>query len=191
MVNNKNFIYISIGVIVLIIIIVLVILLTKKKTPVGDKYSVENEFGKFNLTKSPDILTVDASFKNLDNISAIHIHSDNGNSKPIIAWLCTSTEWENGTLQNTPGSNYPGCSSNNKLCSLNSPNGTPNIKDIQNKTKTYTFTNNGFCDKSIFDTNKFILAVHGKNFQKINNGCLEKDKTPGIDAIKLSNFIKN
>ena len=134
---------------------------------------------------------VSAVFKNLRGVSAIHIHTIDSNEKPgpIIGWLCTSKEWQNGVKQNTPGSNSPGCRMDNKHCTLIAPEGTPSVSDIQYKTRVYSVKNDLLYNKSVFTTTNLILIVHGTNFQYISDGKLSSG-VPGIDPIMATRFVK-
>jgi hypothetical protein len=113
-----------------------------------------------------------AIFKDLSNVSAIHIHS-NLTNMPILVWLATSREWENGVAQATPLNNSPCCFVNyNNKCSLTAPYNVPN-------TKYSSFTNFNFCvelnacnpQECDWKTVDFLVNVHGYDFGRVDNGC--------------------
>jgi hypothetical protein len=121
-------------------------------------------------------------FKNLEGVSASHIHSAAGNN-PILVWLATSKEWEQGVAQGTPGSNAPCCTPGKKGCTLGAPPCTPQSKNSSFKIFRFkvqpTSCVGGTCPWISEGT---LLNFHGYNFQKVVNGCLTQG-TPGADMI--------
>lgn len=129
-----------------------------------------------------------AYFKDLSEVSAIHIHS-NLPTMPILVWIASSQEWENGVAQATPLSNAPCCfirkgDDLQTLCSLKSPYHVPN-------TKFSSFTSSSFCVElepclskdCDWKKNDFVINVHGYNFASVGkSGCPDSLK-PGADVI--------
>ena len=153
-------------------------------------YGAKSKYAKVTYSVNGDEITINASFGNLDKVSAVHIHTnDNGKPGAIIAWLATTDEWQSGVIQNTPGKNAPCCSKQNKFCSLAAPNNTPTIKNVMNNSMAYVVSKE-FCKKDCPWINKgTFLVVHGYDFQKVINGCISNEK-PGIDVIDAIPFTK-
>jgi hypothetical protein len=142
---------------------------------------------EFTTSEDGDTIFINVNYKDLTGVSAIHIHTNNhGSPGPILAWLGTSNEWQHGVAQNTPGSNMPCCSANNKLCTLAAPNSTPYISNLSNTVHTFTVTN-AKCKDCPWLENGTFLDVHGFNFQQVVNGKLTNEK-PGADIISNTLF---
>ena len=126
-------------------------------------------------------------FKNLEGVSACHIHSAAGNN-PILVWLATSKEWEQGVAQGTPGSNAPCCVPGKKGCTLGAPPCTPESKNSSFKIFRFKVQPSscvgGTCPWISQGT---LLNFHGYNFQKVVNGCLTEG-TPGADMISSVSY---
>jgi hypothetical protein len=122
-------------------------------------------------------------FNNLDKVSAVHIHSSEGNN-PILVWLATSNEWENGVAQGTPGANSPCCIPGKLGCTLNAPPGTPLTNCYSNKTFLFQCNPPNQCVGGTcpWISDGLLLNFHGYNFQQVVNGCLTLG-TPGADMI--------
>jgi len=153
-------------------------------------YGANSKYVKATYRVNNDGITINASFGNLEKVSAIHIHAnDNGKPGPIIAWLATTNEWQSGVTQNTPGKNAPCCSKQNKFCSLAAPDNTPTIKNVMNDSMSYVVSKE-FCKKDCpWINNGTFLVVHGYDFQKVTNSCITNEK-PGIDVIDAVPFAK-
>ena len=138
---------------------------------------------------------VTIKYKNLSGVSAIHIHAnDNGSPGPILGWLGTTKQWQNGVKQNTHGSNSPCCIKNNPNCLLIAPNGTPFLsKKMENIEQSFIFYKKCGTSKCKSDCmwikNGSFLVVHGFKFQQLENGVLTKG-TPGLDVIEYTPFTE-
>jgi hypothetical protein len=143
---------------------------------------------EYNTSSDSNTLYITVNYKDLTGVSAIHIHvNNNGSPGPVLAWLGTTSEWQSGVAQNTPGGNSPCCNKINKLCTLVAPNSTPNIRELSNTTMTFTVTN-PLCNKKCpWINNGTLLDVHGFNFQKVVDGNLTSE-TPGADIISNTVF---
>ena len=142
---------------------------------------------EYNTSDDAQTLYITVHYKDLTNVSAIHIHTNNnGSPGPILAWLGTSKEWQQGVAQNTPGGNSPCGSDNNPLSTLAAPQGTPYINNLANSTRTFTVTNktSKLCP---WIGNGTVVCCHGFNFQKVINGQLTNEK-PGADMISNNLF---
>ena len=126
-------------------------------------------------------------------VSAVHIHSA-ATGNPILVWLATSHEWENGVAQAAPLANAPCCvpgkKTTNPTCSLQSPSGTP-------LTKCSSFSKYSFCISKPVDCEGescpwtregTLLNFHGYQFQTVINGCPTKG-TPGADLLVSVPFV--
>lgn len=153
-------------------------------------FEASTKYADANFTTSTDgqTLYVTVNYKNLADVSAVHIHTNNnGSPGPIIAWLGTTEEWQQGVKQNTPGTNSPCCNVNNPLCTLAAPVGTPLIQELTNSVRTFTITNS--CGKDCpWIENGTLLVIHGYNFQRVVDGKLTNEK-PGIDPIAHVEFM--
>jgi hypothetical protein len=195
---SKNAIFILIAIIICIIIFIVIQSLHNiTKQPLTSLHLLGNKtFGstckyadvEYKTNSDASTLYITVKYKDLIGVSAIHIHvNNNGSPGPILAWLGTTEEWNSGVAQNTPGANSPCCDVVNKLCTLASPESTPNIRDLSNSTMTFTVKNN-FCNKNCpWINNGTLLDVHGFNFQKVINGSLTKE-APGADIISNTTF---
>jgi len=144
---------------------------------------------EYTTSQDAETLFITVKYKDLTGVSAIHIHvNNNGTPGPILAWLGTTDDWQQGVTQNTPGTNSPCCNINNPLCSLIAPLGTPNINNLSNSVMKYTVKNN-CCNKYCpWIESGTLLDVHGLNFQKVINCQLTKEK-PGLDLISNTPFL--
>ena len=166
---------------------------TKKNiTSLGKKsFNASSKYVDVSFSKNSDgqLINISAKYKDLKGVSAIHIHvNNNGSPGPIIAWLGTTEEWQQGVIQNTPGKNSPCCNYNNPLCTLAAPKGTPKIMNLSKSKKYFNIENNS-CNKSCpWIKNGTFLVIHGFNFQKVENGELTKEN-PGLDVIAAIPFL--
>jgi len=166
---------------------------TKKNiTSLGKKsFNASSKYVDVSFSKNSDgqLINISAKYKDLKGVSAIHIHvNNNGSPGPIIAWLGTTEEWQQGVIQNTPGKNSPCCNYNNPLCTLAAPKGTPKIMNLSKSKKYFNIENNS-CNKSCpWIKNGTFLVIHGFNFQKVENGELTKENT-GLDVIAAIPFL--
>lgn len=144
---------------------------------------------EYETSQDAETIFITVKYKDLTGVSAIHIHvNNNGMPGPILAWLGTTDEWQQGITQNTPGTNSPCCNENNPLCTLVAPSGTPNINNLSNSLMKYTVKNN-YCNKGCpWIEAGTLLDVHGFNFQKVINCQLTKEK-PGLDLISNNPFV--
>ena len=133
-------------------------------------------------------MNIVVQYKDLEGVSAIHIHeNNNGTAGPIIAWLATSEAWQNGVAQNKPQSNGNCCTSTNPECSLIAPSYTPRVSTLSNKKRSFIVKKpNKSCT---WLSGGALLVVHGPKFQQTIRGILTKGK-PGLDVISLTTFIR-
>uniref|UniRef100_A0A6C0B9I6 CHRD domain-containing protein n=1 Tax=viral metagenome TaxID=1070528 RepID=A0A6C0B9I6_9ZZZZ len=155
-------------------------------------YSASSPYADVTFRGNDRIMYVNVKYKNLSNVSAIHIHADNnGSPGPILAWLGTTEDWQRGVKQTTKNSNAPCCSKNNPKCLLASPDhiGTPYLSTLmENSEKTFVFRNDSKSPgKCPWIKHGAMLVVHGFNFQQNINGKLTSGK-PGLDIILKSVF---
>lgn len=132
-------------------------------------------------------------FNSLQGVSAVHIHSA-VDGEPILVWLATSREWNEGVAQGTPGANAPCCSPCKAGCNLIAPSCTPLTKYSSNQRFYFCVpipvacldaaSNGGTCPWISQGT---VLNFHGYNFQQVHNGCLTPG-TPGADMIESVPF---
>lgn len=142
----------------------------------------------FTTNSTADEMKIKVKYKTLDGVSAIHIHvNESGSPGPILAWLGTSLEWQNGVAQNVKGSNGNCCIDGNS-CSLVAPLGTPIISNLANTTHTF-IVKKPKSENCPWIKQGALLDVHGPNFQKKVNGQLTKER-PGLDLISNSPFIR-
>ena len=133
--------------------------------------------------------------KRAGRLTAAHIHKNvGGKPGPILHWLGTTSKWNHGAHQMTPGANAPCCS--NKRCDMVAPKGTRNMKN--KGTRRFRFNPKiASCSKSkrkcaahkkMGDN---ILVVHGKNFRSYGRkGC--KTKGPiGVDPLGMKKFTRS
>jgi hypothetical protein len=179
--------------IILVVLYVLYMFLRSSKQPFENgknstfKASTKYADASYTISADGETLYITINYKDLKDVSAVHIHTNNnGSPGPIIAWLGTTDEWQQGVTQNTPGKNSPCCNVNNPLCTLAAPMGTPLIQELTNSVRTFTITNS--CSKDCpWIENGTLLVIHGYNFQRVVNGKLTKD-APGIDPIAHVEF---
>lgn len=161
-----------------------------KKSLNNQIYTANSKYVDVSLTINSvkESMKINVNYKDLKGVSAIHIHNNNnGSPGQIIAWLGTSKEWQHGVLQNTPGNNCPCCNINNPLCLLSAPRGTPNIKTLSGKNKTFSNKNKSINKTCPWIKNGAFLVIHGYNFQRVSNGELTKEK-PGLDVLAAIPF---
>jgi hypothetical protein len=164
----------------------------KNNTSLGKKsFNASSKYVDVSFITNSDgkSINITARYKDLNGVSAIHIHNNNnGSPGPILAWLGTTEEWQQGVTQNTPGKNCPCCNNNNPLCTLAAPKGTPKIMNLS-KSKKYFNVKNKSCNKSCPWIQKgTFLVIHGFNFQRVENGELTKEN-PGLDVIAAIPFL--
>ena len=164
----------------------------KNNTSLGKKsFNASSKYVDVSFTTNSDrqSINIAARYKDLNGVSAIHIHiNNNGSPGPIIAWLGTTEEWQQGVIQNTPGKNSPCCNNNNPLCTLAAPKGTPKIMNLSNSKKYFNVKNNSSNKSCPWIKNGTFLVIHGFNFQKVENGELTKEN-PGLDVIAAIPFL--
>ena len=190
----KFVLYLVIVLVVLCILCLLQSLLLNKskqsfKNIKNNVFEASTKYADVSFTTSTDeqTLFITVNYKNLSDVSALHIHTNkNGSPGPIIAWLGTTNQWQHGVAQNKSGKNSPCCSVNNPLCKLAAPFGTPNILELSNSVRTFTVSNSCGPDCPWIE-NGTILVVHGYNFQTVVHGKLT-NKKPGVDPIAHVKF---
>jgi hypothetical protein len=152
-------------------------------SPYADVYFKANSY----------IMFIKVIYKDLKGLSAFHIHvNNNGSPGPILAWLGTTVEWQNGVAQNGQNSNSPCCTIQNPNCSLISPPGTPYLKSIEVPfTKKFVVYNEHVkCNSDStcpWINNGTLLDFHGPNFQQEYDGKLTPG-VPGADMIFQATF---
>jgi hypothetical protein len=161
-------------------------------------YEASSEYAKVKFfIKKNGNLHIKAKFYDVSTISGIHIHTNfNGSSGPIIVWLGTTTQWQNGITQNTPLTNSTpsyNCAINNNskknsMATIIAPENTPHLKNLSNTTQYYKINKN-VCPSCPWITDGTFLDIHGKNFQYLD-GCKIVGTTPGIDMIDSIPFEK-
>jgi len=157
----------------------------------SDTFEARTKYADVTFTTSNDnqTLHITVHYKNLSDVSALHIHTNNnGSPGPIIAWLGTTNTWQNGVTQNKSGKNSPCCNATNPFCKLAAPMGTPLIQDLSNRVRTFTVTNS-FGKDCPWIKNGTMLVIHGYNFQTVVDGQLT-NKKPGIDPIAHVKFSR-
>jgi len=152
------------------------------------KYRAESPYGVSEYTVLPDqSIEGYIRFYNLEGVSACHIHSAAGGN-PILVWLATSKEWENGVAQGTPGANSPCCTPGKSGCNLKAPPCTPQTKSSSNKYFKFKVKPSqcvgGSCPWISSGT---LLNFHGYKFQQVVNGCLTAG-SPGADMISSVSY---
>jgi len=167
-----------------------------KYTNSNDKfkeYKSQNKYAHVKFKANNNVMYVTVDYKNLEGVSAIHIHANvNGSPGPILGWLGTTQQWQDGVKQNTPDTNAPCCIKNNPKCSLTAPIGIPLLSVEMEKTqKTFTFYKKCGTQKCksecMWIKNGSFLVVHGFKFQQLVDGVLTKGK-PGLDVIEFTPF---
>jgi hypothetical protein len=159
------------------------------------EYTSHNKYADVVFKANNKVMYVTIKYKNLAGISAIHIHANNkGSPGPILAWLGTTQEWQNGVKQNTLGTNLPCCTKNNPKCLLIAPNGTPFLsKKMEGIEQSFIFYKKCGTSKCKSDCmwikNGSFLVVHGFKFQQLEDGVLTKG-TPGLDVIEFTPFTE-
>jgi hypothetical protein len=159
------------------------------------EYTVKSKHADVVFRSNNSVMYVSIKYKNLAGLSAIHIHANtNGSPGPILAWLGTTSQWQHGVKQNTPGTNSPCCTRNNPNCTLVAPPGTPYLsKELENTEKYFIFykkcnTNSCKSDCEWIENGTFLVS-HGFNFQQLYDGVLTKAPPgPGIDVIEALPF---
>jgi len=153
-------------------------------------FSATNTYATVHIQETSDNYIIQAVFTDLlnNNVAAVHIHSNVGGAPgPILAWLLTSPQWQDGTLQQTPGKNSPCCNTAaGSRCSLVAPPGTMMVSSAV-PNRVYTFrASKKYCGSScpgITMGSPFaFLVIHGGNFQTVSNGCLSVGQ-PQLDVL--------
>ena len=139
----------------------------------------------FTTNDAEDFMYITVKYKDLTGVSGVHIHvNNNGQSGPILAWLGTTTAWQTGVLQNTPGKNSPCCTKNNTLCVLAAPQEIPYLTNLANTQRTFKVYKSDCGGPSCpWITNGASLDFHGFNFQQVTDGVLTSAQ-PGLDMIE-------
>ena len=190
--KNNNLVY-GLLIIIIIIIIIAIIYLIKDMffSMSTNTYQALSKNGTqvlFSTNKNNDTILIKANFTDLSGLSGIHIHANNnGKPGPIIAWLVTTPEWQNGVMQNKPNSNSPCCKNN--LCNLIAPKGTPFLHQLKNRERIFKEYKCNSCTKCPWIDNGALLVLHGTNFQTDINGVKTKG-SPGIDIMEIIPFNK-
>ena len=159
------------------------------------EYTSQNKYADVKFKANNNVMYVTIKYKNLDGVSAIHIHAnDNGSPGPILGWMGTTQQWQDGVKQNTAGTNAPCCTKNNPKCTLAAPMGTPFLSvEMEKMEKTFTFYKKCGTQKCKSDCmwikNGSFLVVHGFNFQQVVDGILTNGE-PGIDVIEHTPFTQ-
>ncbi len=161
-------------------------------------YIAKSEYAKVKFfVKKNGNLYIKAKFYDVSKITGIHIHTNfNGMSGPIIVWLGTTKQWQNGITQNTPLTNSTpsySCAINNNckknnMCTIVAPENTPHLKNLSYTTKYYKIDKK-VCTSCPWISDGTFLDIHGKNFQYLD-GCKIIGTTPGIDMIDSIPFVK-
>ena len=152
-------------------------------------FSVTGKCADVTFRANDTVMYINIKYKNLEGISAIHIHvNKNGTPGPILAWLGTTEAWQRGVAQNTPGSNSPCCTKNNPKCNLVAPEGTPFLtKEMEGTEKEFVFykqCGTSKCNAKLpWITQGTLLDSHGFNFQQVINGLLT-NQAPGADMLE-------
>jgi hypothetical protein len=158
-------------------------------------YTSQNKYADVTFKANNNVMYVTIKYKDLAGVSAIHIHAnENGSPGPILGWLGTTQQWQDGVKQNTPGTNSPCCTKNNPKCILTAPNGTPFLSvEMEKMEKTFTFYKKCGTQKCksecMWIKNGSFLVVHGFNFQQVVDGNLTNGK-PGLDIIEHTPFTQ-
>ena len=156
------------------------------------EYSATSPYADVTFRANDQVMYVNVKYKNLNGVSAIHIHvNNNGSPGPILAWLGTTNEWQNGVAQNSLNGNAPCSTKSNPNSILASPTniGTPYLNELtENSERTFVIYNeNSSPGKCPWIQNGTLLDIHGFNFQQKINGKLTSGK-PGADMIYQSVF---
>jgi len=161
-------------------------------------YIAENEYASCEFSiEEDDTLLIRCIFHSIDGVSAIHIHSA-APPNPILAWLATSVQWENGVAQTSFQSNLPCCSNVNGLCNLQAPAGTPLVDEIELDV-IYEYRVQRpveFCISTSvaplcpWTSKGTLLNVHGTNFLYYNNNCgqVPEGAIAGTDLLISTEF---
>jgi len=199
--NFKNNRFTSILYFMLFLVIVVFIIIwfynlnNNNNTTYFQKYVVSSKHADVVFNANDSVMHVTIKYKDLTGVSGIHIHvNNNGTPGPILAWLGTTTAWQRGVKQNTPGTNSPCCTRNNPKCTLTAPEGTPYLsKELENTEKTFVFYKKCGTSKCKSQCpwleNGVLLDSHGFNFQQVIDGVLTKE-APGLDLIENTPFQK-
>jgi hypothetical protein len=161
------------------------------------EFQSHNEYASVKIQEEHDYYMMEAIFspRILHDVTAVHIHSNVNNAPgPIIAWLLTTSQWQNGVLQQTPGKNSPCCNvSTGSTCRLAAPPGTLTIDSIKPNTSYHFKIPRKYCGFScpgITKNSPFaFLVIHGTNFQYVTNGCLSAGK-PQLDVLLASPLMQ-
>jgi hypothetical protein len=145
-----------------------------------------NKFASVNVTIKNNKLSYNAKLKNTNKVSAVHIHQNKkGKPGPILSWIATSNQWNNGVLQNKKGINKP-CCGKEKKCNLTAPKGTRKVKSYIKIKNSNTIKKQKGCKGT---KPGLFLVIHGKKYQyRKKNKTLSKGK-PGLNIIKINKFI--
>ena len=198
--SYSPYLYSILGLIILIIIVYLLYSFFKKPSLYYynnmkfKEYSATSPYADVIFKGNDKVMYITVKYKNLRGVSAIHIHvNNNGKPGPILAWLGTTTEWQNGVAQNATNANSPCSTKSNPKSILASPTniGTPYLNELtEYSEKTFVFYNeNKNPGKCPWIQNGTLLDIHGFNFQQKINGKLTSGK-PGADIIYQSVFYE-
>lgn len=100
------------------------------------EYSANSPYADVTFRGNDEVMYVTVKYKDLKGVSAIHIHvNNNGSPGPILAWLGTTNEWQNGVAQTATNANSPCSTKSNPNGVLASPDniGTPYINELNRK----------------------------------------------------------
>lgn len=123
-------------------------------------------------------------FFSIEGISAMHIHSAQM-PNPVLVWVLTSDQWQNGVAQTSFGINSPCCS--NQQCNVVAPNNIPTVETVElNKLYKIIATPPLNClQKNMpcpWTSQGTLFNMHGFQFQSYDR-CRLSDGMPGIDLI--------
>ena len=153
-----------------------------------NRYQVDNEYVTCVYYEIKNVLYVEVIFKSVEGVSAIHIHSAQS-PNPVLVWLLTSQEWQNGVAQTTFKSNFPCCS--NLQCNVVAPTDIPFTNNVI-LFQPYQFIVSPPLDclnmeNCPWTSQGTILNIHGKQFQYFDR-CRLSDGMPGIDLLSSTPF---
>ena len=161
-----------------------------------ETFSISGKCADVSFRANDTVMYIKIKYKDLDGISAIHIHvNNNGMPGQILAWLGTTEAWQRGVKQNSLGSNSPCCNKNNPKCNLVAPKGTPFLtKDMEGTEREFVFykqCGSSNCTVKLpWISQGTLLDSHGFNYQQLINGVLTND-APGLDMRENLLFIKD
>ena len=153
------------------------------------KYIAKNQYVECIYYEIEQVLYINVKFLSVEGVSAMHIHSAQS-PNPILVWLLTSKEWQNGVVQTSFSSNSPCCS--NQQCNVVAPIDIPTIETVKlNKIYQMIVSPPLNCVKDQipcpWTSQGTLLNVHGNQFQFYDR-CRISDGMPGVDLISSTTF---